>query len=348
MRKLFLKIVSLMLFAVSITAASNAQAQVRATRVSDRQIQTVLTRIEIRTDDFRRQVDRGLDRSTANGTSSEDAINNYVRDFETATDNLRRNFDSRRAVAADVQEVLNRASFINGFMRDYRLNSAAQRTWNVLRTDLNTLARYYNVSWNWNTTYNPGNQFGTMLTGTYRLNTSQSDNVANIVNSSISADTTTNRDDRVRRNLERRLASPETLVIDKVNNQVTIGSNLSPQVTLDADGVRRTETNPNGRSVSVRATTLSNGLEIAYEGDRTNDFFLTFMPMNNGQLRVTRRLYLENRNQTVTVNSVYDKISQTADFSRVNTTTNVGQNYPSSTGGTVSGDFVVPNGTQYR
>jgi hypothetical protein len=90
-------------------------------------------------------------------------------------------------------------------------------------------------------------------------------------------------------------------------------------------------------------------LEISYQGDRTNDFFLTFMPMRNGQLRVTRRLYVENRNETVTVNSVYDKISQTADFSRINSNMTAGQygnnqgQYGTTT--TVTNDFVIPNGT---
>jgi hypothetical protein len=141
------------------------------------------------------------------------------------------------------------------------------------------------------------------------------------------------------------------LVIDKRSNEVTIASSQSPQVTFAADNVARTEVNPNGRNVSVKAAALSNVLEISYEGDRMNDFFLTFMPVDNGQLRVTRRLYLEDRDQTVTITSVYDKILPTADFSVVRTNPNVGQYNPNNPNNAanpdaaISNDFVIPNGT---
>lgn len=317
--------------------------------VSDVQLRTLLRRIEQRADTYKLAANRSLDRSTLNGTSSEDSLNRYITDFEAATDRLSQRFESRQSVMADAQEVLSRAQFIDAFMREQRLDYRATSQWNLLRNDLSTLATYYGVSWNWNTTVNQSNQFNAMLSGTYQLNRSQSDDVANIIDSSLrtSVNNTNQNDDRARRMLERRLTPPDMLVIENKSNQVTIASNLSPQVTFAADGVKRTETNPNGRTVSVRATTLSSGVEVSYEGDRTNDFFLTFMPMNNGQLRVTRRIYLENRNQTVTVNTVYDKVSQTADFSRVtnsNTAVN-NQNYPNSTSGVSSNDFVIPNGT---
>lgn len=317
--------------------------------VTDVQLRTLLKRIEQRADAYKQAVNRSLDRSTMNGTRSEDSVNRYIADFETATDRLRQRFESRQSVDADAQEVLNRAQVIDGFMRDYRLNTRATSQWNLLRDDLSTLATYYGVSWNWNAPMNQSNQFNAVLTGTYQLNRSQSDNVTGIIDSAVrgSVNTTNQSDDRARRMLERRLTPPDMLVIENSNNQVTVASNLSQQVTFSADGVKRTETNPNGRTVSIRATTMSSGVEVAYEGDRTNDFYLTFMPMNNGQLRVTRRIYLENRNQTVTINSVYDKVSQVADFSRVNNM-NTGQNYPNSyPNGTTSSsnDFVVPNGT---
>jgi len=148
MKRLFLNLISFVMLAVSFSTAYSVQAQTRPYRVSDRQVRTLLNQIANRTDTFRNQFNRSLDRSTMNGTRSEDAINSYVNDFQKATDNLRDKFNSRRDVAADVQEVLNRASFIEGFMRDYRLNSNAQSQWSLLRSDLNTLATYYNVSWN--------------------------------------------------------------------------------------------------------------------------------------------------------------------------------------------------------
>lgn len=363
------------------TASYSVQAQVRAYRVTNQQVRTLVNRIDTRTGNFRTAVDRALNSSTLNRTGSEDSINNYVSDFQTATNNLRNNFNSSRDTSADVQEVLNRAGFIQNFLRDYPLTPNVQQQWGLLRTDLTTLANYYNVSWNWNNSNYPGypgGQSSLSLTGTYRLNVGQSDNLNSVIDRAIGTgsygnnsgnNNGTNNNDRARRSLERRLTPPDVLAIEKRNNQVTLASNLSPQATFQADGVARTETNPNGRSVSMKATSLSNGLEVSYQGDQTNDFFLTFTPLNNGQLRVTRRLNLENRNQTVTAISVYDKTSQSADFSIAsNGNYNNGNgNYPGSNNGNYPGNnngnypgnngnypgnnnnnnnFVVPNGTQ--
>ncbi|MGI8469267.1 MAG: hypothetical protein ACR2N3_12525 [Pyrinomonadaceae bacterium] len=354
MRKILLNLFTFLFLVSFISIDYSVQAQTRAYRVSDRQVQTLINRINTRTANFRNALNRGLDSSTLNGTGSEDSINAYTSDFEKAVNNLRDNFNNRRDTSADVQDVLNRAGFIQNFLRDYRLNQNTQDQWTLLRTDLTTLARYYNVRWNPNNSSYPGGQSNLVLTGTYRLNTSQSDNVSNIVERAIGNSVTAannNQNDRVRRNLERRLTAPDSLAIDKSNNQVTLASNLSQQVTFQADGVTRTETNPNGKTVQIKAISLNNGVEVSYQGDRTNDFFLTFTPLSNGQLRVTRRLYLENRNQTVTAVSVYDKTNQTADFSIAsNGNYNNGSNgnYPGSNGNypvNNNNNFFIPNGT---
>lgn len=313
-------------------------------RVSDNILSTLLTRIETRTDTYRRELSLSLDNSSINGTRSEDSINNYVTDFETATDRLKNNFTGRRSTSNDVQEVLTRAAYIDGFMRDYRLGARTENQWNLIRTDLTTLSGYYNVSWNWNGTGFPTNNPDTGLTGTYRLNVSQSDNVNAIVESTVNRYYTTGQRDNLRRNLERRLTSPEVLAIEKRGREITIASTLSPQVTFQADGTSRTETMPNGRAIKVSAVSSYDGVSITTEGDRINDFYVSFMPMTNGQLRVVRRVYLENRNETVTVQSVYDKTENVARWNDVN---NGGGNWNGNTGnnGNVQ-NYIIPNGTK--
>ncbi|MDQ3321784.1 MAG: hypothetical protein M3525_05015 [Acidobacteriota bacterium] len=305
---------------------------------NDRTLQTLLTRLETRTDAYRREINLTFGRGVLNNTRSNESITSYINDFESATDRLKLNFDARRSTSADVEEVLNRAFLIDAFMRDYRLTPAAESQWRLIRTDLDTLTNYYNVTWNWNRQYSPASRFDSMLTGTYRLNINQSDNVNEVVGRAIRS-YPGNQASRVRDNLERRLTSPDTLIIEKRDRQVTVASNLSPQITFDADGVARTETTANNRQIRITANTTYDGVALNYEGDRANDFYVNFVPLNNNQLRVVRRVYLENRNETVTVASVYDKISPTAQFSNVNNS-NVGQNNDSAT------DFVVPNNTR--
>jgi len=312
---------------------------VRPYRVTDNNVQTLLVRLETRTDAYKREVSSALDRSILNDTRSEGAIVNYVTEFENATDALRRNFDGRRSTSADVEEVLNRGYYIDGFMRDYRLTTAAESQWRLIRTDLDALSKYYNVSWNWNRQYSPTSKFDSNITGTYRLNSNQSDDVNSIVDRA-TANATVNQRDRQRTNLERRLSSPEMLAIEKRGNQVTIASSTSPQVTFNADGVARTETTDNGRSIRTTANTNYDGISLSYEGDRANDYYINFNQLSNGQLRVIRRLYLENRNETITVASVYDKTDERANFSMVNNNQNAGNNTNSVN------DFVISSNTK--
>lgn len=313
---------------------------------TDTQVRNLINQIENRTNTFKNQISRNLNNSNVDGTDREDSINTMVANFEMATNRLRNNFASRNSTTNDVQEVLNRAGGINSFVANNRLSNQAENSWNQIRTDLNTLAGYYRVSSNWNNTViTPGGgQWGTgygnfdsRITGTYRLNVGQSDNVSTTIDRAITnARYQTNERDRVRTNLERRLRSPEVLTFEKRGQSITMSSSNAPSVSLDADGVRRSETSPNGRTVTTSVVSTNNDVTINYEGDRMNDFYVTFAPQSNGQLRVTRRVYLENTDQTVTASSVYDKTSQMAEWN-----TGGGTVY---NGGSTSG-FIIPNNT---
>ena len=312
--------------------------------VSDRQIQTLLTSLETRTSAYRRDMTTALDRGLLNNTRSKTSALNYITEFENATNRLKDNFNARRSTTNDVSEVLNRASYIDGFMRDYRFDTRSEQSWNLVKTDLNSLSNYYSVSWNWNRQYEPASRFDSMLSGTYRLNASESDNVSEVLDRVSNTYYTGATRDRLRGNLENRLQSPDMLAIEKRGNNVTFASSISPQISLVADGTARTETMPNGsRTVSVTATTTYDGVSINYAADRMNDFYVNFMPYDNNRLRVVRRVYLENRNETVTVASVYDKIEQTANWSSI-TNGNYGGN-TGNNGNTSSANFVIPNGT---
>jgi hypothetical protein len=356
MRTRFNKITYFALIGLISLMSINAFGQIRPYRVTDRQVQTLLNRVATRTDSFRQQVER----INNNNSQIKEDLTTSVDDFGNATDNLRNNFTSRNSTKEDVQDVLNRASYINNLLQNNRVNITVQNQWNLIRTDLNSLANYYRVSWNWNTTPNnptyptnnnsnyPTNNprnFDARLTGTYRLNTSLSDNVNTAIDRAVSTiNNNSNQRDRVQRNLERRLTAPDVLAIDKRGQQVTIASSISPQISFNADNISRSETNANGRTVQTRVSATSSDLTINYEGDRVNDFYVSFTPVNNNQLRVTRRVYLENRNETVSVTSVYDKTDQTARWDNIT----YQNNYPTdnNTSNTTYDDFVVTNNTR--
>ncbi len=304
--------------------------------VTDAQMRTLLNRLRTRTSDFRTRYTRWNTPSRRNQAGSQD-ISQYLVDLDRHLNVLTNNYN--RASIADVEEVMRSASFINNQIVSNRPNNDLFNRWGLVRNDLSTLASNYRMSWDWNNPVYTGGQwaggnFDTRLTGSYRLNESLSDNVSTVVDRAIINARYNNNRPNLKNNLERRLRSPQLITLEKRGSQVTMSTGNQAPVNFSADGRAVTETSPNGRTVTTRVVSNDREMTINYEGDRMNDFYVNFMPQNNGQLRVTRRVYIENQNETVTVNSVYDKVSPTPQW---NTATGP---IAGNTGG-----FIIPNNT---
>jgi hypothetical protein len=309
-----------------------------------RQLRTLINSIENRTDAYKTEMQRS---SFGRTTNQEDRILDFIQKFEDSTDRLKQQADARRPIGSELTDVFSRAQTINQFMIRNRLSGRSESLWASVRNDLNTLATYYQYSWNWDQTFpNTGSGQGfpgrfAGLNGTYKLNTSRSDDVSRVVNSSIGY-YENNRRENVRRNLERRLASPEMIAISRQGREIEMATSSSARVTFTADGIARSETNQRGRTVRTTATLRGDALQVNYAGDRMNDFDVTFDP-NRDQLVVTKRIYLEDRNDQVTVRSVYDRVNETADWTAINAGP-VWNGGP--IGGNVGSDFYIPNGTR--
>ena len=325
-----------------------AQAQTRrATRVSDRQVELILRRVENRSNRFRRSFDRALDRSRLDDTSREDDINNSVKEFEDATDQLRSRFNDRAAVADDVENVLSRARLINDFLRRNRLNSVVQRDWSYLRADLTQLARTYNITANFDArtttpTYNAAASADARFTGTYRLDVSRSDNPNDIADRATRSVSSRDRQ-RIRNEVFNRLTPPDQIAIERRGRTVIIASTRAPQVTLEADGRERFERYPNNRAARVNTRIVGDQLTVSSLGDRNNDFTINFDTLESGRrMLVTRRFFAERINQPIVLRSYYDRTSDVAQFNLYdpNTATDTARNTAISTN-----DFYVPNNT---
>lgn len=121
----------------------------QAHRMSETQMQSMASQLEMRADRFRKSLDEALDKTRFDGTRAEDNINQSVKDFEHATDRLKEQFDDDNAAIATVHDVLSRAARIDAFMRQHRLTLAAQNDWRSLRGSLDQLATAYHFSWQW-------------------------------------------------------------------------------------------------------------------------------------------------------------------------------------------------------
>jgi hypothetical protein len=313
--------------------------------VPDSEIQALISRIQNNTELFERQVTTALNNNRTGNAADAQTMSDYILGLEASTLRLKQHFDARQSTDSDVSDVLTSATYIDQFMSRNRLPFEAESQWRNLRTDLTNLAAGYRVSWNWNQTLpsNPGQNSGpgggrrldVALSGTYRLNTRLSENVSAAVDRALGTASQTQN-----QGLQRRLTPPEMIAIEKNNATVSMASSNRPRVTFQADGVARTETTQNGRTFTTTATADADSLIINYQGERANDFYVTFAPSTNGQLRVTRRVYIEETNQPVSVTSVYDKIDPVA---RWNMVTTGGDNTAT---GIVNNTFVVPSGTR--
>ena len=150
------------------------------------------------------------------------------------------------------------------------------------------------------------------LTGTYRLNTSQSDNSSTIADQVTRSLPGRDRP-RLRTQIIQRLDAPEDLALERQGRTITMASSRGDRVTFEANGQAQTETANNGRSTRTVANLVGDRLEINSTGDRSRDYQVTFEPLNGGRsLRVTRRVTDPGLSQPVVARSVYDRVSTEA------------------------------------
>jgi hypothetical protein len=131
--------------------APDIYAQPRAARgrvYTKAEVEQIIKRVEDRSDKFKKEFDKALDRSRLNNSNREDRLNQYAKDLEKNTDELRREFDRRDSWIDNKDEVrkcLSAATRINVAMRNRRLGPKVESTWSALRFELNTLAQVYNL-----------------------------------------------------------------------------------------------------------------------------------------------------------------------------------------------------------
>lgn len=128
-----------MLVAASTTSIGLAQS------ASEANIRDTVRRIQTRTDSLQRAIQNATDR----GNYRADDLNRLVLDFESAVNQLDRRLGTRRAGSAAARVVLDRAVLIDNFLVNNRVGGGSQREWQSLRTDVEQLAGYYNLSASW-------------------------------------------------------------------------------------------------------------------------------------------------------------------------------------------------------
>ncbi len=310
-------------------------------RLRDAELNQLIQRIESGGNRFQASLTDAFSRSRYDQTNSDVNMNDDVRDFKNATAQLRNQHNARQPVADDVERVLALARPIDTFMRSNQLTNRAQSDWSTLKNELNTLAGAFNVSANWqdgNQPSLPQYNSNSRLTGTYRLDSSRSDNPRDVTNRA-TQNLPSNQRQGVYDRMIARLESPQMLAIERNNSTLSMASTRAQRSTFEADGVERQE-QLNGRTSRVTATLRGDQLAVNSTGYRENDFNVTFEPIENGRrLRVTREVFAERLNQPVIVNSIYDRTSDVAQWNIYN-----GSGPVLGNTGTNNGEFILRDG----
>ena len=138
--------VSAVLFLTNV----KAQAVSQPYRLKDKDVERIIRRIELRSDEFRSNLDSALDKRGYND-SLVDHMNTFIELFCKQTKRLHDQFNNGSSSTADVRTLLDCAAPIDDFMTRNRLSSEAQNDWTGLRNKLDELALAYNVKWRWET-----------------------------------------------------------------------------------------------------------------------------------------------------------------------------------------------------
>jgi hypothetical protein len=133
-------------FLLALVTAGMATAAMAQLGANDTAARDVVRRIQTRTDSLQRAVQTAADR---NNYRVED-IERMILDFESAANQLDRRLSSRRTTtSADVQTLLDRGEQIDTFFANNRLGAGSRREWQAIRSDLDQLAGYYNLTPRW-------------------------------------------------------------------------------------------------------------------------------------------------------------------------------------------------------
>ena len=227
----------------------------RSFQLSESELTQLIQQIENGGDKFRVSLTDAFFGRPYDRTRSEGNMNDALRGFKKATDQVRIRFDAGQLVSDDVQRLLDQAQPLDNFMRDNPLTDRARSDWSTLRANLNLLAKAYNISpsWNNNSSLQTGYKSTNRLSGTFRLDSSRSENPRDKAQRATQNLRTYERQE-VADQVLARLESPEMLMIERHGTTMTIASSLAPQSTFEADGRERQEQLPNGRSTKVIAT----------------------------------------------------------------------------------------------
>jgi hypothetical protein len=149
-RFLFSFVAALAICSIAMASVNLAQRRgpYRGGGYTREDVNSLIRRVEERSDAFVKIFDDALDKSAMDGSRKEDRLNDKAKELEKQLDHVREEFDRRenyRDVRENVAKAISASEAINKVIRNRRLNYEVQRQWGMLRSELNRLARVYDL-----------------------------------------------------------------------------------------------------------------------------------------------------------------------------------------------------------
>ena len=96
----------------------------------------LIKQLEDDSDRFSNSTTKALDNSRFDGTSTEDQLIRYVRDFEDSIDRLKKGYDRREDTTLLAREVRTRSRTIDKFLKKNPLGGRVQTDWGTVKATL--------------------------------------------------------------------------------------------------------------------------------------------------------------------------------------------------------------------
>ena len=131
---------------VVATAVFAAMPVVHAERLSDKDVKSLIERINNERDRFEDQLDGELKRTILRGEKGEVHVERYLDDLQENVGKLKERFKPEYAASAEVTTLLRQGSDIHRFMAKQKPNLDGASEWNRLSASLEQLAAAYGTT----------------------------------------------------------------------------------------------------------------------------------------------------------------------------------------------------------
>jgi hypothetical protein len=114
-------------------------------------VREITHRLDKSTDEFKEDFDKAVEHSVLDDTRMEDRAKRRADELHDAAHKLKEVFDDKKdknnpKVREQVDKTLAAGAEVNRIMLDHRFTDKLQRSWELIRSDLNALADVYGLS----------------------------------------------------------------------------------------------------------------------------------------------------------------------------------------------------------